>query len=112
MISLEVYAAIFQQELPLFFRLHALGDDIQVQAFRDGDDCAYYRSIAAIRGYITHKRLIELELIEWQPFEPSTMVLFAPDSGFCEGINGNGGGHLLQASKHCSLVRSGRSSNW
>ncbi len=57
------------EELSLFFRLHPFGNDVQVQALCHGNDGTHDRFIAAIGGNVAHERLVDLELIERQPFE-------------------------------------------
>ena len=62
-------AAIVQEKLSLIFRFHPLGNDVQVQAVCHRNDGAHDRSIAAVGGNVAHERLVNLELIQWQPLE-------------------------------------------
>ena len=68
-VALGLMAVIEIQEAGQFGGLHALGDDLQLEAARHADDGAHDGGIIRVADDVAHERLVDLELVHREPLE-------------------------------------------
>ena len=68
-LSLVGVAALSRQEIPLWYRLNALGNYSKSQTTRQHNHHLGNRSVVGIRQYVPDKTLVDLELIQRQALE-------------------------------------------
>ncbi len=68
-ITLEGATAIAGEEIPLRLGFHALGDDPQTQALRQGDDGPGDGGVADVVQQIPDETLVDLQFVERQALE-------------------------------------------
>jgi len=52
----------------LRFVLHTFGDHVQSEVLRHADDGLHHHGIVGVVRNVAHKALVDLELVERQPF--------------------------------------------
>jgi hypothetical protein len=68
-VALHFIAALFAQKRQLALRLHSLGNGLKAQAARQCDDGDNNGLVTCIIGNVTHKRLVNLELVNMKLLE-------------------------------------------
>src|SRR3990167_224043 len=68
-VALGLMAMIEIQEAGQLGGLHALGDDLQLEAARHADDGAHDGGIIRVADDVAHERLVDLELVHREPLE-------------------------------------------
>jgi len=69
MITLIFVTAVLPDKHELVRCLHALGHDPHAKTVRHGNDGRHQRLVIRIDGDIAHETLVDLELINREPFE-------------------------------------------
>lgn len=73
-VALEMGAAQCHQGVSLGPGFHAFGDHLQVQAVAQRHDGAHDAGAGVVQQQVMHKRLVNLELVQWQAFEHLNLV--------------------------------------
>ena len=68
-ITLDFVAALLVQKFQLPFGFHPLSNGLQTQAIRQIDDGLYDGPVIGIIGNVVHKRLVNLEFVDFEAFE-------------------------------------------
>ena len=69
MVALHLIAALTAQKVELPFGLYPLGNGFHAQAGGQTNDGTHNGFVVRVGGDVTHKRLVNLELVNLEPFE-------------------------------------------
>src|SRR5262245_20332606 len=68
-VALDLVAAVRGEQLELLLRLHALGDDLELQAVREPDDRERDHRVFRVGGDVAHEGVVDLERVDRKALE-------------------------------------------